>query len=478
MNPARGVQRCIEKLAALGSVLSLVGCAMVPADNGLERVHVELSSREPAAKALPFWRSGVEDARARTFVRERLAKPLTADDAVQIALLNNPGLQALYGEVGIATANLAQAGRLPNPRFTFSRLAGPASLEIERGVSLEVVSFFTRPLLQTLERGRLTHAQLQAALEAVKVGAEARRAYVSAIAAAELAHYAEQAMDAAQAGAELARRMADAGNSPRSAQLREQVFFAETDAQLARARQLALAQRERLVRMLGLNDAAASLHLPDRLPDLPGSPRSLEEAISTAGEGRLDVQVARIAFDNTTSSLRLVRGTRFVSVFEVGYLNKSERDTPRTDGYTLEIQVPLFDWGDAKVAKAEAIYRQAAFRLAETTVNAASELRTTYQAYRTAYDLARRYQDEIVPLRRKISEENLLRYNGMLIGVFELLVDAREQVASITAAIEARRDFWLADADLRLAFTGGSPTLTPLAAPRTDSGGTSSAGGH
>jgi outer membrane protein TolC len=285
-------------------------------------------------------------------------------------------------------------------------------------------------------------------------------------------------MGAAETSAELARRMTQAGNFSRLAQLREQVFYAEATAELARAKQAALADRERLVRTLGLNEDAPSLKLPERLADLPAAARTPEEAITAAAIGRLDVQVARKAFDTTAASLGLTRGARFVSVFEAGYHNKSEKDAPRANGYELELQVPLFDWGDAKVARAETIYRQAAFRLAEATANAASEVRTGYQAYRTAYDLARHYQDEIVPLRRKISDENLLRYNGMLIGVFELLADARDQVASVTAAIAAKRDFWIADADLRLALTGGSPMLTPLVAPRTDSGGGATPAGH
>jgi len=69
----------------------------------------------------------------------------------------------------------------------------------------------------------------------------------------------------------------------------------------------------------------------------------------------------------------------------------------------------------------------------------------------------------VVPLKQRISEENLLRYNGMLIGVFALLADARAQIASVNAAIEAQRDFWLADADLQMALVG-TPGKTMIAA--------------
>ena len=105
---------------------------------------------------------------------------------------------------------------------------------------------------------------------------------------------------------------------------------------------------------------------------------------------------------------------------------------------------------------------QAVNRTAEVAVNARSEVRESYSAYRTAYDLARHYRDEVVPLRKRISDENLLRYNGMLASVFELLADSREQVRSVTAYVEALRDFWTADTDLQTAITGRSPTASQL----------------
>jgi len=419
-----------------------------------------------------------EDAKAvRTFVAARLERPLAADDAVQIALVNNPGLQALYAEVGIADSNLVQAGRVRNPRFTFSRLGSGDTLEIERRFVVDLVSLLAAPLFVKVERGRLEQAQLLAALEALKVAAEARKAFFDAVAAAEGERYFEQVVMAAEAGAELARRMAEAGNWSRLAQAREHAFYADATAQLARARHASFVARERLVRMLGLHDGA-KLQLPVRLPDLPAAPRPLPAAESSALADRLDVRLARRGLDTTAEALDLTRSTRFVNVFEVAYQNKSEAGAPRQDGYEIEIEIPVFDWGDARIAKTEAIWRQAASRLAETTANARSEVRTSWHAYRTAYDLARHYRDEVVPLRKKIADETLLRYNGMLTGVFELLADARDQIGSVNASIAAQRDFWLADADLELALTGGSPSASTLLAPRADTGGSTSAAAH
>ena len=175
---------------------------------------------------------------------------------------------------------------------------------------------------------------------------------------------------------------------------------------------------------------------------------------------RLDVLMAQKELAGLSATLGLTRSTRFVNLLDLGY----RRDSGAS-GYEIELQIPLFDWGGARVAKAEAIYMQALHRAAGTAVDARSQVRETYAAYRSAYDIARHYRDEIVPLKKRISDQQLLRYNGMLISVFELLADARDQVTSVNAAIEAQRDFWIADAALQAALTGsGGATLAPARA--------------
>jgi outer membrane protein TolC len=230
-----------------------------------------------------------------------------------------------------------------------------------------------------------------------------------------------------------------------------------------------VAGRERLTRLMGLSGEDVAFTIPDRLPDLPADtlePKGLEARAMTE---RLDVRSAALETEGLAGSLGLTRATRFINVLELGVAATKEDPEPWKRGFEVSLQLPIFDWGSARVAKAEAIYMQALHRVAETAVNARSEVREAYSAYRTAYDAAKRYRDEIVPLRKKIAEENMLRYNGMLISVFELLVDAREQVGAVIAYIEALRDFWLSDSDLQAAFNG--PPTGRRAAAQGASGG-------
>jgi len=457
-------KRLAPATAAASLTLFLAGCASFSPDGGMGTV-ADLT-RERTGQPVAAQRSAAEADAAATRRAEILQQPLTADSAVELALLNNRGLQASFAQLGIAESALVEAGRLRNPVLSFGRMAlGGGAVEIERSVMFDVLGLLTMPAARQVQQRHFEQAQVQAAFDAVGIGADTRRAYFAAVAAQELVAYFGQVKEAADVSNELAGRMVLAGNFSKLAQMREQAFYADATAGLARAQHEAVAARERLTRLLGLSGAQVAFKLPDRLPELPTSPVNPKDAEQTAIDKRLDVLMARRAAEATAQSLGLTKATRFINALELGYQNKSETGEHRTNGVEVELVVPLFDFGAARTRRAEATYLQAVHRTAEVAVNAQSEVREAYSAYRTAFDLARHYRDEVVPLRKRISEENLLRYNGMLIGVFELLADSREQVRAVTDAVQALRDYWMADANLQTALTGRSPAGGSAMAP-------------
>ncbi len=470
MSAARG------RVVALAAALALGGCATFSSDGGMDDVRTLAQQRVgPAANALAI--APQSDA-ARARVAALLGGPVTADAAVEIALLNNPALQAKLGELGLAEADLVQAGRLRNPVFAYANKRNAHVTQIERTILVNVAALVLMPLALDIEQRRFAQAKVAAAGDIVATAAAVRQAQVRAVASAEMARYVAQVQESAAASSELAMRMLQVGNWSRLAQMREQAFYAEATAQLARARQTAVAEREQLTRLLGLTGTQVAFTLPERLPDLPATPFAPTDAQQTAMDRRLDVQMAKLDAESLAKSLGLTRTTRFVNVLEVGYTNESETGEARKNGYEIELELPLFDWGDARIARAETRYRQAMARTTEVAVNAQSEVRESYAGYRTAFDLARHYRDEIVPLRKRIAEENLLRYNGMLIGVFDLLADAREQSGSVVAAIAATRDYWLADTVLQLALTGKSPGAGMTRAADAPAASAAAGGGH
>lgn len=294
--------------ATAAAALVLAGCASFSPDGGTGRVS-ELT-KERTGQAPSHQRSAGDVDTAQTRVAELLKQPLTADSAVELAFLNNRGLQASFSELGVAESELVRAGRLRNPSFSFGRLReGGGVVEIERAVMFDVLGLLTLPIASQVEQRRFAQTQLQTAHEAVGVAADTRKAYFSAVAAQELVKYYGQVKEAADASNELSRRMVQAGNFNKLAQMREQAFYADATSQLARAQHQALAERERLTRLLGLSGNQA-FTLPERLPDLPKQPTEPKDAEQTAMEKRLDVLMAKRSTEHTAKSLGLTKASR------------------------------------------------------------------------------------------------------------------------------------------------------------------------
>lgn len=450
---------------AAAAALFLAGCATVNIDDSVQK----------ANQAVPGFTQGhlqlnqtdQQRQQAQQLAEQLLASPLGMDGAVQLALANSPAVQQLIGESwGQMTAS-DQAGRLPNPVFAFERIRSGDELELGRLLSFGLLDLLTLPQRRVIAQNRVEHAQVQLAGSVVEQVSQVRQAWVRAVAARQTMQYAEQVNQSAQASAELARRLAEVGNFSKLQRARQHVFYADATAQLASARHAATAAREELVRKLGLTDSQAGrLQLPDRLPDLPKEPREPASVNAAALQQRIDLQLARLELEAAGRSQGLTLLTSLTDV-EAGVRRDTIFDGGQKEharGYELEIRLPIFDWGNAQRARMNAQSLAAANRYESVTRSATSQLRETYSAYRTAFDLAKHYRDEIVPLRKTMSEENVLRYNGMLIGVFELLADQRDQVAAVVAAINAQQQFWLADAGLSSSLIGRATAVgnTPV----------------
>ncbi|MFT5174163.1 MAG: outer membrane protein TolC [Gammaproteobacteria bacterium] len=454
-------------------VIALSGCATFSDDGGFSSVAGE-TQQHLGVKA--GWQ---RDEQSREAARGEVAKllegTLNADAAMQIALLNNARLQAEYANLGLSEADLVQAGRIPNPGFSFGQTSGGGAQEIERGLHFSLLAILTIPIRSGIETRRFEAAKLAAAAATVETALAARSAYFEAVSAREGTAYFRQVVDSAEASRELMAKMARVGNSSRLDLAREQLFHAETSAALARAMQQENAAKEALVRKLGVWGAQANLQLPERLPELPTTPSAADNIEQTAIAQRFDVRQARQALAGMSSNLDLTQVTRFISVIEAGPAQVRDRGEPIRDGYEIALEIPLYG-GGVKLARAEAMHLQALERLRATATDARSGVRQAYTSYRTAYDLAKHYRDEIVPLRKRISDEQLLRYNGMLISVFELIADSRAQTTTISDYLSALREFWLADTALKASMLiGNGPAMSASAASLPGAG---NAGGH
>lgn len=463
--PAARLARCLWLVGALGL---LTACATsTTTDNELRR---------ETARSIGLAPERVEAADAQAIaqrVGELLAGPLAREDAVTLALLNNPSLARRWAELRIDAAERVRASRPPNPALHLARLQRGDERETERGVSIDLLGLLAWPATRGAANRHYEAARQSALRDALLLARDTRLAWTGAVAAgAKLAH-ARATADAAGTARLYAERLAAAGNASALAARRAQAFDAEAGIALARAQADAAASREALVRLLGLADDG-QLQLPASLPDLPAQPVDEAATSQRAIDERTDVKAARLRADATARSLRLARTTRVINVLETGYQSNRSNQAPTQTGFEVTLELPLFDFGSARTASARARWEAAVADVTAVALRAQSQTREAWLRYRTSHDIATRYRDEVLPVTAAITREMILRHNGMLVGPFELIDQAHAQAGATARWQAALRDFWIADAQLAAVLQGAGDDApadysTPsLAPPRAD----------
>ncbi|WP_050521762.1 TolC family protein [Pseudorhodobacter wandonensis] len=395
-------------------------------------------------------------------------KRIGADTAVQAALLNNKGLQAAYANVGLSAADAWQQSTPVNPIVSIGLLGiGAPELGAYRAIEglfrANILDATTRKQRVAVADAAFQQAQQTAVNDTLALANQTRVAWINAVAAFETVGYLTQAKRTSDAGSELARKLGETGALNKAGQAREQAFNAELAGQVAKARLNATRAKEELTRLMGLWGGDVNYTVPDALPALPKSVGKISNLESKALANRVDLRVAQLGLAAQAAAFGLTDQTRIVSDLEIVAGAELEREvdaggdiekvvTPQVE---LEFAIPIFDSGKARMRKAELSYLQAANVLAEKAVNVRSEARGAEVAYHASYKIARHYRDVVVPLRTTVEEEGLLSYNGMITNTFELLTDVREKLGAQLEAANAKRDFYLAQAELTAAIYGG-----------------------
>ncbi|SMC11501.1 Outer membrane efflux protein [Roseovarius aestuarii] len=410
-------------------------------------------------------------------------KTLNADTAVQVALINNRGLQAAYAQMGVSSADAWQSIMQPNPIVAIEVAGLNASgvgafRSIEGIVANNLLAAFTQKDRSRQADIQFRQAQLIAVEETLRVAVETRRAWVDAVAAFETAGLIRDAQSTADAASELAARLGDTGFLNKADQAREHAFYAELTGQRAQAKLAATLAKETLTRQMGLWGSDVNYFVPNNLPRLPGHVHDRPHIERDALKSRVDLTLARLELDSMAKARGMTEATRYVTDLEliVGVEHERENEDGRIERETtpqveLEFAIPIFDSGKARLKRAEAAYLLAAHQLAERAVNVRSEARAAHASYVGTHQIARHYRNAVLPLRQTIEEEALLSYNGMITNTFELLADTRARLNSNLMEANARRDFWLADANLVAAIYGGGAGAGGGAAVASIAGG-------
>ena len=456
--------RCASSGALAVAALMLGGCASLPPDGGLQPVQALTAPHLAQALTAP------QVAQERTHTLQALAaQPLTADTAVQIAWLQSPRWQQRFEALGVAEADRLAASRLPNPSLGFSRSRQGETVSFERSIGVHLIDLLSWPVLQEVQQQQLTQTRLDTAQAVLRLAHDVRVAWVDAVAARAARVQAERGLDAADAARTLADRMQQAGHWSALRRDQQATFRADAEQALHAAQAQEVSTREHLTRLLGFERPEA-FTLPDHLPPPITPPRREEGAdglqpwVQQALDQRLDVRAAKARVEQQARALGLSRSTRFINVLEVEGFNESATDEPRKRGIGVKLELPLFDLGQSRVHQAEARHRQALADTRAVALDAQSQVREAWRHWQLAEARARQQREEVLPRRQRMAEQLLLRYNGMLASVFDLLADAREQQQAVQLAIALDQAAWAAHARFELALTT-APSASASGAP-------------
>lgn len=471
------------------SALIASGCASIQKERG----HAEVAALvEERLGRKTRWNQGTpEDAEVARHLDTLLKGDLTSDHAVEVALLNNPALQATYEDLGVSQADMVQAGLLSNPTFSGSigfPISGVGVSETEFSLVQEFVDLFTLPLRKRVAQEQFMADTLRVAHEALATAAEVRKAFSETQARQQLVELRRMVLQAAESAAELATRQRVAGNVTVLEEATECATAEQARLDLAQDELALVEDREHLNRLLGLWGPRTQWTLSEKLPELPSREAPLERLESLAIRQRLDIDAARKQASLLWQALELARSTRYFGRVEVGLHTHRDANGPRLFGPTLELELPIFDQRQALIARLEAQHRQGERRLTELSVNARSEVRAARARLLTLRGMADRYRRVVLPLRETVVEQAQLQYNGMQIGLYQLLTAKREQVEAYRAYIEAVRDYWMARAELERLVGGRlpaspeapepNPTQPPPPTPPGAPSGHGEHGGH
>lgn len=436
-------------------LLGLTSCASVDLRAGFPEVSAAVQERSATSIA---WHDGTElDREAGEKLRSLLQRKLTADDAVQITMLNNRELQAIYTELGVAQADLVQAGLFRNPIFDAAVLFPLSGVRPDLQLSV-VVGFLDAlyvPLRKRVAAARFEEAKLRVTGAVLDFAGQVRRAFYEHQGNEQGLELRRTVVQALTASLDVSRRLHEAGNITDLDLARARALTEASKLALRSAEATARQSREELNDLMGLWGEDTAWEIDGRLPDLPAEPLQENGIERTAVARSIDLANAAQRIIGAGQQLGYDRATALIPATELGV--EGEREEGWKVGPVLSVPIPLFDQGQARVGRAAAELRRAQQEYHALAVRIRSTARAIRERMRGAQDRARYYRDIVLPLHERIVNEAQLQYNAMQIGIVQVLRDRERQIETGVAYVEVLREYWLARADLALISSGRLP---------------------
>lgn len=431
----------------LGMTLSfLAGCASVSAKREFADIQEQIASR---TKGNIGWNSSEDNQHIEEKIQLALERELTADAAVEIAFMNNPSLQAAFEELGIAKADLVQAGLLRNPSLHgFIRRPnhdGGANREFE--VKQDILDLFTLPLRKRLAREELEKVKYAIGQEVLALDKDVRAAFYTLQAAEQMYTMQEKIVQAAGSAAQLAGEQMKAGNISDLVLTGHQLALHQVRMDLKQREVEVNGAREKLGRLLGLSSQQANWEIVQGLPYISQHEPSLEALQAKAVSRNFDLAMARQQVKIAEKEITVSR-MNVIPEIQGGYNIEKESDGGKLSGPVFEVAVPVFDQKQAPRARAQAQLRQSRHQLKAMENKIVSEVRVVYAELLAAREMVETYRDTVIPLHEKLIDSLQKHYNYMLVGVYDLLDAKKEEIETYHAFVETLKDYWITRSEL------------------------------
>lgn len=479
---------CINRITCVAAAFAFTflatGCSTIERTPGFADVQSEAALRSD--HDIQWIQAAEDQAEADDIIGDLLSEELLLAEAVQIALLNNRQLQAIYEDLGVAHAQVIEAGLLENPIFDaelkFLESGGGDVFEFTIAQSFLEVLFL--PLRKQVAEARFEAAKLRVTGAVLDLAAETREAYIQLQAQQQLAEMLRTVTAARYASFDTAQKLRDAGNITQLDLVNERTLYEEAKLQLASAEAAVLERREQLNVLMGLWGDQTNWIASSRLPDaseLGVSPGELE---SQAIASSLDLRIAAREIEAIGKRLGLDRAEAIAPELQAGLAGEKEPDDTWAFGPAVAIPIPIFNFGQAATAEARATLEQAYDQFYATAVNIRGRARTAYTRAASLRDNARYYREVVLPLRTEVVQRTQEQYNAMQIGVFQLLQAKQAEVDAGRRYIETLRDYWIARSQLQQILDGRLPrqrfgfNVAPMAGGGDMGGDGGGNGGH
>src|SRR5467141_3342256 len=455
----------ITRFVTCSSILAMT----IPAGSAREKEKafqdVQQSVQERTGKTVRWEEDQAAHEQALQEVRQLLRKPLTVDTAVQIALLNNRSLQATFEEIGLSTADLIEAATFPNPKIDLAvRIPDkpPSGTYVDYGAAIDFLSIIMIPLKKQIAKVQLEAAALRVADETLALVSQVKSAFYSLQASQQLLKRFKLIVDTNAASLDLAQRQHEAGNITDLALAQQQATYSRSRFDVATTEAEIRRNREKLNRLLGLWGMDTDWQISGELPQVPSSDLPMRGLERLAISQRLDLQADYLQLTSQVKNLGLTKSFRLLGALDFGVNSERETDSQTRTGPSFAIELPIFNQRQARIARGEAALRQAQDKFEALAIDVRSEIRQLRDELMSKREIARFYQDELLPGQRRILNESLIQYNAMEIGNFELFSTKAEEARTEREYVDAVRDYWITRVELERAVGGNLNPRQPV----------------